>query len=178
MVYQSLQLQYKNNLSMNNKLEMNGSFSEILIRAAKPSDVPIIVEFNCALARETENKELVPKIILSGVKTIIENSNLGFYLVAQRNSEVIASVMITNEWSDWRNGIFWWIQSVYVRQDCRRQGIYRKLYQYVKTLAQQNPQVCGFRLYVERENITAQQTYKSLGMEETYYKMFEELKKS
>ena len=84
--------------------------------------------------------------------------------------------MVTTEWSDWRNGLFWWIQSVYVRPQNRRQGLYRQLYQAVKSLAEQESNVCGFRLYVEHENARAQETYRSLGMEETAYKLFEELK--
>lgn len=149
---------------------------EVVIRKADKRDVAVLVEFNCALARETEDKELIPDIISSGIKTLLEDSNLGFYIVAERNGEIIGTLMITTEWSDWRNGMFWWIQSVYVRSDCRRQGIFKHLYQHVQTLALANPKVCGFRLYVERENTTAQQTYKSLGMEQTHYKMFEQLK--
>jgi ribosomal protein S18 acetylase RimI-like enzyme len=86
--------------------------------------------------------------------------------------------MVTTEWSDWRNGMFWWIQSVYVRPEYRRQGLYRELYARVKELAEQEPAVCGFRLYVENENVNAQKTYKALGMSETGYKLFEELKDS
>lgn len=149
---------------------------EVVIRRAELKDAAVLVEFNCEDARETEDKELIHDVISSGVKTLLEDPNLGFYIVAERDGEIIGTLMITTEWSDWRNGMFWWIQSVYVRPDCRRQGIYRQLYQHVQTLALANPKVCGFRLYVERENTTAQQTYKSLGMEETHYKMFEDIK--
>ena len=148
---------------------------EIVIRRAEPGDVAVLAEFNRAAARETEDKELIPEIVSSGVRTLIENPNLGFYVVAERRGEILGSLMITVEWSDWRNGAFWWIQSVYVRTDCRRQGVYRRLYQHVQSLAEQD-QVCGFRLYADRENTTAQQTYKSVGMKETRYMMFEDLK--
>ena len=84
--------------------------------------------------------------------------------------------MITTEWSDWRNGVFWWIQSVYVRGACRRQGVFRRLYADIQQRAKTDPHVCGFRLYVERNNAVAQQTYASLGMTETAYKMFQQLK--
>jgi ribosomal protein S18 acetylase RimI-like enzyme len=83
--------------------------------------------------------------------------------------------MVTTEWSDWRNGIFWWIQSVYVRPEHRRRGIYTKMYDYVKNLAADMPDVLGFRLYVEKDNIEAQKTYHALGMNETYYKLYEEI---
>ena len=86
--------------------------------------------------------------------------------------------MITSEWSDWRNSVFWWVQSVYVRPDSRKQGVYRSLYQYVQNIANKNSDVAGFRLYVEKENFKAQNTYTSLGMAETQYLMFEELKAS
>jgi ribosomal protein S18 acetylase RimI-like enzyme len=109
---------------------------------------------------------------------MIENPQMGFYLVVELDNGIQASLMITTEWSDWRNGMFWWIQSVYVRPAYRRQGLYRELYARVKELAEQEPAVCGFRLYVERDNTNAQQTYAALGMAETDYRMFEELKPS
>jgi ribosomal protein S18 acetylase RimI-like enzyme len=97
-------------------------------------------------------------------------------LVAEEDNIIQASLMVTTEWSDWRNGLFWWIQSVYVQPEFRRMGLYSKLYQKVKSLADDESNVCGFRLYVEHENVTAQNTYHALGMEETDYKMFEEMK--
>jgi ribosomal protein S18 acetylase RimI-like enzyme len=86
------------------------------------------------------------------------------------------SLMITTEWSDWRDGDFWWIQSVYVKPEFRKLGVYRAMYAFVQSLAASKPNVCGFRLYVERENLTAQKTYASLGMQETHYNIFESLK--
>ena len=105
---------------------------------------------------------------------LINDENKGFYLVAEKNSQVLGSLMVTTEWSDWRNGVFWWVQSVYISPDFRRQGIYAQLYAQVKTLADQQPNVCGFRLYVETENIIAQKTYESLGMQQSHYLMYEE----
>ncbi|MES2632900.1 MAG: GNAT family N-acetyltransferase [Pseudomonadota bacterium] len=129
------------------------------------------------MALETEHKVLMPEVIGAGVRRLIENPAMGFYIVAQdEGGEVVAGLMITNEWSDWRNGIFWWIQSVYVVTDWRRQGVYRRLYEYVRELAKADAAVCGFRLYVEKDNGIAQQTYAALGMAPTDYLIYEELK--
>ena len=147
----------------------------ITIRRATVNDADVIVDFNSRIAWETEGKQLLPEIISAGVQALLANPTLGFYLVAEMNGEVVGALMITTEWSDWRNGIFWWIQSVYVRPDYRRRGIYRQLYQSVKDRAADDATVCGFRLYVERENSSAQQTYRALGMQETAYLLFEEI---
>jgi ribosomal protein S18 acetylase RimI-like enzyme len=119
---------------------------------------------------------LVPERVGAGVLRLLQDSSLGFYLVAERHGEVVGCLMVTNEWSDWRNGLFWWIQSVYIEPGSRRQGVYRLLYDAIREMARANPGICGFRLYVEKENRTAQQTYRSLGMEATDYLVFEELK--
>ncbi|MCP4766849.1 MAG: GNAT family N-acetyltransferase [Gammaproteobacteria bacterium] len=148
----------------------------MIIRRALAQDAAELAEFNINMARETESIELIPEVIGAGVRTMIENPQMGFYLVVELDNGIQASLMITTEWSDWRNGMFWWIQSVYVRPQYRRQGLYRELYARVKELAEQEPAVCGFRLYVENENVQAQKSYQSLGMSEIEYKMFEELK--
>lgn len=146
----------------------------VLIRRASLPDVTRLVAFNQAMAAETEGKALEAQVLTAGVTTLLQTPALGFYLVAEQDGEVVAGLMVTQEWSDWRNGLFWWIQSVYVQPQCRRQGIYRKLYQFVKQLSLEE-NVCGFRLYVERDNQVAQQTYRSLGMTETVYRMFEQM---
>ena len=148
----------------------------MIIRRALSQDASELAEFNISMARETESMELIPEVITAGVRAMIKNPQMGFYLVVELDNNIQASLMITTEWSDWRNGIFWWIQSVYVRPQYRRQGLYRELYARVKELAEQEPAVCGFRLYVERDNSNAQKTYQSLGMQETDYKIFEELR--
>jgi ribosomal protein S18 acetylase RimI-like enzyme len=148
--------------------------SEIIIRVAKQADVSALVKFNQLMAWETEQKKLDEDILSKGVLALINDENKGFYLVAEKNSQVLGSLMVTTEWSDWRNGVFWWVQSVYISPDFRRQGIYAQLYAQVKTLAEQQPNVCGFRLYVETENIIAQKTYESLGMQQSHYLMYEE----
>jgi ribosomal protein S18 acetylase RimI-like enzyme len=145
------------------------------IRLATPADAGVLIEFNAAMALETEGKELLTDVIGAGVRSLLGNPAAGFYVVAEQDS-VLGSLMITKEWSDWRNGTFWWIQSVYVRPEFRRQGVYRSLYRHVQEIAAKDPAVCGFRLYVERENSHAQATYRSLGMKETHYKVFEDLK--
>jgi ribosomal protein S18 acetylase RimI-like enzyme len=146
------------------------------IRPADASDIDVIVAFNCGIARETEQIELLPDVIRAGVRALFENPADGFYVLVEIEAAVVGSLMITTEWSDWRNGVFWWVQSVYVKPDHRRKGIYRAMYKHVKQLAQQDDTVCGFRLYVEQENTRAQQTYAALGMQETPYRIFEELK--
>ena len=133
------------------------------------------------MARETEAKDL--RVSAHGMRLLLLRSpQYGFYVVAEHygeqenQGEVVASLLVTYEWSDWRNGLFWWIQSVYVKPRFRRQGVYRRLYEFVKSrAAAEEPNVRGFRLYVEKENRIAQQTYERLGMTETHYKMFEEL---
>jgi ribosomal protein S18 acetylase RimI-like enzyme len=145
------------------------------IRLATAADAGVLIDFNAAMARETEGKELLTEVIGAGVRSLLGNPAAGFYLLAEQDS-VVGSLMITKEWSDWRNGTFWWIQSVYVRPQFRRQGVYKNLYRHIQELASEDPAVCGFRLYVERENDRAQATYGSLGMKQTRYLVFEELK--
>jgi len=145
------------------------------IRLATPTDAAVLIEFNAAMARETEGKDLLPEVIGAGVHSLLANPAAGFYVIAEAE-RVLAALMITKEWSDWRDGSFWWVQSVYVRPEARRQGIYRHLYRHVQEMAANDPKVCGFRLYVERENRAAQATYGALGMKETRYLVFEELK--
>ena len=148
----------------------------MIIRQAMAHDAAELAEFNINMAQETEGVRLIPEVIRAGVDNMIALPERGFYLVVELDNGIQASLMVTTEWSDWRNGTFWWIQSVYVRPDYRRQGLYRELYERVKELAEQEPAVCGYRLYVERENRAAQKTYARLGMRETEYKIFEELR--
>jgi GNAT superfamily N-acetyltransferase len=147
----------------------------MIIRQAMPQDAAELAEFNMGIAHETESYELIPDVIRAGVETMIANPEKGFYLVVELDNGIQASLMVTYEWSDWRNGTFWWIQSVYVRPEYRGQGLYGTLYERVKELAEQDESVCGFRLYVERNNAVAQKTYAKLGMQETEYLIYEEL---
>ncbi|MDC0603327.1 GNAT family N-acetyltransferase [Aliiglaciecola sp.] len=144
------------------------------VRKATLNDAIALVDFNQAMAFETEKKQLDSDILTAGVNQLLNDENKGFYLVAELPSgEIAGSLMVTFEWSDWRNSQFWWIQSVYIRPQNRRQGIYSKLYNNVKALANEEQGVCGFRLYVEKDNITAQKTYQNLGMHESHYDMYE-----
>jgi ribosomal protein S18 acetylase RimI-like enzyme len=145
-----------------------------VIRAATPADVETIASFNEAMATETEGKTLDPSTIRAGVRGLFARPDLGFYIVAEDGGRIVGQLMITYEWSDWRDGVFWWIQSVYVRPEVRGKGVYRALHGHVRAMAKDAGGVCGFRLYVERENAAAQETYRRLGMHETPYVLFEE----
>jgi len=149
--------------------------SQIQVRKATVADTTTIANCNRAMARETEGKDLREGVIQAGVERLIARPQYGFYLMAEANSKIAGTLMVTTEWSDWRDGLFWWIQSVYVMPEFRRQGVYRTMYETIKSMAANEPDVCGYRLYVERENTIAQQTYAALGMEETYYLLYEEL---
>lgn len=144
-----------------------------IFRRAAPADVAAIAAFNQAMAQETENKTLPTGTILAGVERMISDPSLGFYLVAEADGGPVGCLGITFEWSDWRNGLFWWIQSVYIDPSYRRQGVFGGLYAHVTELAKNATDVCGIRLYVEHDNTNAQQTYLSLGMVETHYKLLE-----
>ncbi|MFN9880458.1 MAG: GNAT family N-acetyltransferase [Planctomycetota bacterium] len=146
------------------------------IRRGELRDTAVLAGFNIAMAAETESLELLPEVISAGVAAILADPGRGCYLLAEFGGEVAGALMVTSEWSDWRNGFFWWIQSVYVRPEFRRQGIYRSLHEHLRQLAKTEPNVCGLRLYVERENERAQATYSRLGMRETHYLLYEELK--
>lgn len=149
--------------------------SDIFIRYAEEKDSESIIAFNLAMALETENLVLNKDLLASGVRSVIKDKNLGFYLVALHDEELIGSLMITTEWSDWRNGLFWWIQSVYVKPELRKQGVYKKMYEFVKRISSNETNICGFRLYVEKNNTSAQKVYKVLGMNETHYRLWEEI---
>jgi ribosomal protein S18 acetylase RimI-like enzyme len=148
----------------------------IQVRRATAGDGEALIGFNAAMALETERKVLLPKVVSAGVHYLLKHPGAGFYVVAQSGRQIAGALMVTNEWSDWRNGNFWWIQSVYVRPEFRRRGVYRQLYRHLQTLAAHDSTVCGFRLYVERDNVRAQATYRTSGMHETRYIVFEELK--
>lgn len=144
------------------------------IRAAGLGDLEVLVGFNLAMARETEALELDPSTLRSGVAALLANPERGRVFVVEYEGCVVATLTLTLEWSDWRNGMFWWIQNVYVHPDHRRSGHYRRLHEYVGALAAADPEVCGLRLYVEHENRGAQATYLRLGMRETAYRLYEQ----
>ncbi len=145
------------------------------VRRANSADRTTLIEYNRAMAWETEHKQLDHNVLSRGVDAALADPAKGFYLVAECDGEVVGQLMITTEWSDWRNGWFWWIQSVYVRPDARKQGIFRSLFHEAERLARNAGDVVGLRLYVERENVNAQRTYESLGMNDAAYLVFEKM---
>jgi GNAT superfamily N-acetyltransferase len=149
--------------------------NEITIRLAGAEDAAALVEFNQAMALETEGKQLDGQTLSRGVEAVFGDERKGFYVVAEQDGKIVGGLMVTFEWSDWRNAWFWWIQSVYIRPEARGRKIYRRLYEFVKEKARGAGNVCGFRLYVERENERAQKVYEKLGMERSYYLMYEEM---
>lgn len=150
--------------------------SGIQYRDATRRDILDIVDFQLAMARETENIELNRHICTRGVEAVFEDRNLGRYFVAGAESDLVGSLLITPEWSDWRNGVVWWIQSVYVRPANRGRGVYAGLYGHVKRIAEGNETVKGIRLYVDRTNTAAQEVYRRLGMNGDHYQVFEWMK--
>ena len=133
-----------------------------------------IADFNLQMAWETEAKTLERDVVLAGVRRLLADPTFGFYLVALDQERVVAQLMVTYEWSDWRNGMFWWIQSVYVDPAYRRLGLFRRLYEDVlRRTSSAQERVVGIRLYVERDNAVAKSTYERLGMSQTSYALFE-----
>ena len=143
------------------------------IRSAELFDAEIIAGFNCRLAAETEDRKLDPDLVLKGVYGMLEFPERGKYFVAELDGKAIGQTLITYEWSDWRNGNFWWIQSVYVAPDFRKKGVFRELYEHIKVAAETRRDVCGMRLYVEVENEKARNAYERLGMNSTPYRLYE-----
>lgn len=152
---------------------MASSGPKLNVRRAGPPDLASVVQFNADMAQETEGKDLDPETLRSGVAAVLEEEALGFYLLAEWNGNVVGQLLITSEWSDWRNAFFWWIQSVYVLPEYRRRGVYRALDHQVRVEAGRCGNVCGVRLYVDRGNLVAQQTYRELGMSPSHYDMYE-----
>lgn len=144
------------------------------IRMAIPEDAGAMVDFNQKMAFETEGKHLDTETLTAGVNSVFGDDRKGFYVVAEDRGAIVGGLMVTYEWSDWRNGWFWWIQSVYIVPEARGTGLYSRLYEFVKQKAAAQGGVCGFRLYVEKENTHAQAVYEKVGMEKTYYLMYEE----
>lgn len=145
------------------------------LRFATKNDLDTLVQFNSALAWETEKRRLDLHRLRPGVQAVLDSPHRGFYVVAETKTgaQVVGQLLITFEWSDWRNGVMWWIQSAYVREDCRRQGVFRMLYQHVLQEADTENAVAGVRLYVEQDNLVAQRTYESLGLAKAPYQVYE-----
>lgn len=147
--------------------------AETTVRDARIDDLETIVEFNAALAHETENLTLDRDRLREGVRRVLQCPEAGRYFVAEDAGTVAGQCMVTYEWTDWRNGLLWWFQSVYVSPAYRLRGVFRTLYHHVETLARAEPDVVGLRLYVEQHNETAMNSYRALGMRPSGYVVFE-----
>ncbi len=143
------------------------------IRSARLTDAWVIAEFNARLAHETEGRRLDARRLRLGVRRLLCDANKGIYFLAEQNGTVVGQLLITFEWSDWRNGHFWWIQSVYVLPEFRGQGVFRALHAQVAKRARARRDVCGLRLYVDQENRRAQRVYRQLGLQSSRYKLLE-----
>ena len=145
------------------------------IRDATLADTEIIARYNSAMAAETEGRPLDAETVLKGVTALLDDRGKGRYWVAETEGNIVGQLMVTYEWSDWRNAMLWWIQSVFVDPHYRRQGVFSALYRHVESLASRAPDVCGLRLYVERDNQQAQKTYEALGMVNPNYRVMESM---
>jgi L-amino acid N-acyltransferase YncA len=146
--------------------------STLTIRDARAADLATLVDFNQRLAFESEGKKLDPNVLAHGVAAVLGDRSKGFYLVAERDGRVVGQLMVTYEWSDWRNADWWWFQSVYVAAEARRQSVFKTLYEAIVARAKAAG-AHGLRLYVENENHAAQATYAKLGMKLARYQLFE-----
>lgn len=148
--------------------------TELRIRDAQPADLEFLARGNEAMALETEHKTLDPQTVRRGVQAVLANPAHGRYFIAEDSSGApLGQLMVTYEWSDWRNGQFWWFQSVYVLPLARRKGVFQALYDHVDALVRSTPGVCGLRLYVESDNARAQRTYQRCGMHDASYRVME-----
>jgi len=147
--------------------------AKIDIRNATREDVPFLADCNIAMAFESEKKRLDRDVLTRGIIAVFDHPDRGFYVVAEREGKAVGSLLITHEWSDWRNGGWWWIQSVYVMPEARRGGVFSAMYREIDRRARASAGVIGLRLYVEKENSRAQATYAALGMEPAYYSLFQ-----
>lgn len=146
------------------------------IRQASIKDVDSIVDFQLKMARETEGIELNKVTVIKGVSAVINDINKGQYYVTEIDKKVVASLLTTYEWSDWRNGTVLWIQSVFVQKEYRRKGVYKTMYSHIKQIVLENDSLNGIRLYADKSNFAAHKTYKQLGMSPDHYITFEWLK--
>ena len=148
-------------------------FGDLAIRAATLADLPTIARFNSLLAEETEHKQLDPATIERGVRRALSEPGLCRYFVAEQDGRIVGQAMITIELTDWRDGVLWWLQSVYVAEAHRGAGVFRSLFQHILSLAQADADVRGLRLYVERENERAKRVYEQMGMQPSGHLVYE-----
>jgi GNAT superfamily N-acetyltransferase len=147
--------------------------SALSIRPATTDDLPTLVDFNCRLAEETEHKRLDGETIARGVRRALSQPQLCRYFVAEREGAIVGQAMITLELTDWRDGVLWWFQSVYVAEPHRASGVFRALFEHIAALAQADPEVRGLRLYVEQGNARAQRVYEQMGLQPSGHVVYE-----
>lgn len=147
-------------------------FPKVYIRNAISSDISTIVEYNLALAKETENRQISEEVLKLGIVNALKRNDC-HYFVAEVKGKVIGQTMITNEWSDWKNGVIWWLQSVYVTPEYRKKSVFKRIFQYVETLGKRDPLVKGLRLYVMKNNQLAQVVYRKLGIDDSSYIVYD-----
>ena len=146
------------------------------IRASQISDLEQLVDFQITMALESENLHLNKDILQKGILSVLNDKTKGSYFVVEDESNLIASLLITYEWSDWRNKIVWWIQSVFVVPEFRQKGVFKKLYNHIQAIVENDDTICGLRLYVDKQNIRAQNVYRNIGMNGEHYQVFEWMK--
>jgi GNAT superfamily N-acetyltransferase len=151
------------------------SFMPFVIRPATPDDWSVIVDFNSRLAWETERKSLKADVVQKGVRSLLNDERLGRYFLAEMDAKPVGQIMHTREWSDWRNGEFWWLQSVYVHPDYRQRGVFRRMMQYLLDLARATPGVIGLRLYMAEDNHDARTAYERCGFQDERYVVLEQM---
>jgi ribosomal protein S18 acetylase RimI-like enzyme len=145
------------------------------IRQATMADAAVIASYNVALAKESEDMTLEPTRVRQGVEAVLRDAAKGVYFAAEEDDKLVGQLLVTYEWSDWRNGNFWWLQSVYVHPEFRSRGVFKTLFAHALEQAQKTAQVCGFRLYVEAHNSRAQDVYHRLGLKKSDYQVLERL---
>ena len=150
---------------------------QLNVRRARPEDATTIASFSAAMALETEGRNLDPDRLYDGTIALLSDPERGFFMVAELQADrrqLVGQLMVTYEWSDWRNGDFWWIQSVYVDPAWRRKGVYRRLHDTVVEIAKADKKICGIRLYVARDNCAAQTVYRRVGLAPSMYDIYED----
>jgi len=148
----------------------------IKVRAASIFESEIIINFQIKMALETENLKLEKSSVRKGINAVFKDLSKGKYYVAEENCRIVGSLLTTYEWSDWKNGMILWIQSVYIIPEYRRKGIFKKMYIYLKKMVEESDELIGLKLYVNKTNIVAQKTYEKIGMDGEHYKLFEWIK--
>lgn len=152
------------------------STSSLKVRASRMDDLPDLVDFQIRMALETEDLQLERPVVEKGAEAIFENPLLGHYVVCEDENELVGCLLITYEWSEWRNGLILWVQSVYVVPEYRKKGVFKKLYQHIQNSSMADERIRGIRLYVDSKNLPAKSVYERLGMKSGHYEVFEWMK--